>query len=156
MKKRSLFSVIKGLNCRFLHHFARHCFPSKLRIFFHRCRGVKIGKNVLIGLDVHIDDDAPQLVTIEDNVLLTAGCFLLTHQRDLNQYKRGDWIGDHPLIFKPIVIKEGAHIGVRSIIMHGVTIGKGAVIGAGSVVTKNIPDYVIAAGVPAKVIRLIG
>jgi len=40
--------------------------------------------------------------------------------------------------------------------MPGVTIGKGAVIGAGSVVTKDIPDYCVAVGVPAKVIREFG
>ena len=40
--------------------------------------------------------------------------------------------------------------------MPGVTIGKGAVIGAGAVVTKDIPDYCIAVGVPAKVIKKLG
>jgi acetyltransferase-like isoleucine patch superfamily enzyme len=40
--------------------------------------------------------------------------------------------------------------------MPGVTIGRGAIIGAGSVVTKDVPDYCVAVGVPAKVIRTIG
>lgn len=44
-------------------------------------------------------------------------------------------------------------IGLHSIIMDGVTIGHGAIIGAGSVVTKDIPPYAVAAGVPARVIR---
>ena len=60
---------------------------------------------------------------------------------------------DLPLKYAPIVIEDGAHIGIGSIIMPGVTIGKGAVIGAGSVVTKDIPPYCVAVGVPAKVIR---
>jgi acetyltransferase-like isoleucine patch superfamily enzyme len=60
---------------------------------------------------------------------------------------------DCELVYKPIVIKDGAHIGIGAIIMPGVTIGKGAVIGAGSVVTRDIPDYCVAAGVPAKVIK---
>ena len=62
---------------------------------------------------------------------------------------------DLPLKYTPIVIEDGAHIGIGSIIMPGVTIGKGAVIGAGSVVTKDIPPYCVAVGVPAKVIRSI-
>ena len=60
---------------------------------------------------------------------------------------------DLPLKYSPIVIEDGAHIGIGSIIMPGVTVGKGAVIGAGSVVTKDIPPYCVAVGVPAKVIR---
>jgi maltose O-acetyltransferase len=60
---------------------------------------------------------------------------------------------DCPLVYKPVEIKDGAHIGIGAIIMPGVTIGKGAVIGAGSVVTRDIPDYCVAVGSPAKVIK---
>jgi len=52
-----------------------------------------------------------------------------------------------------VVIEEDVWVGGRSTILHGVTIGRGCVIGAGSVVTKSIPAYSVAAGVPAKVIR---
>ena len=52
-----------------------------------------------------------------------------------------------------VIIKDGAHIGIGAILMPGVTIGKGAVIGAGAVVTKDIPDYSVAIGVPARVIK---
>ena len=54
-----------------------------------------------------------------------------------------------------IVIGDDVFIGARSIILKGVTIGNGSVIGAGSVVTKDIPTNVIAAGNPAKVLRVI-
>lgn len=153
MRKRSLNKVMEGICNRFLHHFARHCFPSVVRVFFHRLRGVKIGRNVLIGLDVTIDDDGPQRIVIEDNVFLTAGCMLLTHQRDISKYKVGDWIGDMPFKVAGIRIKKGAHIGIGAIIMPGVTVGKGAIVGAGAVVTKDVPDYCVVAGCPAKVIR---
>jgi len=145
--------VLRGLWNRLLHHFARHCFPSIVRVFFHRLRGVEIGNNVLIGLDVMIDDDGPSRITIEDKVFLTYGCMLLTHQRDLSGYTRGDWVGDMPFIIGDIHIKTGAHIGIGAIIMPGVTIGKGAVIGAGAVVTRDVPDYCVAVGAPAKVIK---
>lgn len=52
-----------------------------------------------------------------------------------------------------VLIEDDVWIGANSVILPGVTIGKGAVIGAGSVVTKNIPEYAIAAGNPAKVIK---
>ena len=55
----------------------------------------------------------------------------------------------------PINIKEGAFVGARCIIMKGVTIGRHSIVGAGSVVTKSVPDYSIACGNPAKVIKPI-
>jgi len=55
----------------------------------------------------------------------------------------------------PVIIGDDAWLGNRVIIKKGVTIGKGSVVAAGSVVTKSIPEYTLAAGVPAKVIRKI-
>lgn len=54
---------------------------------------------------------------------------------------------------KPVIIGDDVWIGRRAIIMPGVTIGDGCVIGAGAVVTKDIPPYSVAGGVPAKVIK---
>lgn len=56
-------------------------------------------------------------------------------------------------IIKPVTIKDFVWCGANVIILSGVTIGEGCVIGAGSVVTKDIPDYAIAAGNPAQVIK---
>ena len=52
-----------------------------------------------------------------------------------------------------VTIGNDVWIGMRSIIMPGVKIGNGAVIGAGAVVTKDVPDYAIVGGVPAKIIK---
>jgi len=54
---------------------------------------------------------------------------------------------------KPVRIEDDAWIGCHSVILRGVTIGRGAIIGAGSVVTKDIPQFTIAAGNPAAIIR---
>ena len=54
---------------------------------------------------------------------------------------------------KPVVIKDFVWCGANVTILPGVTIGEGAVIGAGSVVTKDVPDYAVVAGNPAKVIK---
>lgn len=55
---------------------------------------------------------------------------------------------------KPVIIEDHVWIGCRAIILKGVRIGKGAIIAAGSVVTKDIPAYTIAVGVPARVITM--
>lgn len=56
-------------------------------------------------------------------------------------------------IYQKVIIKNDVWIGANSVIMPGITIGHGAIIGAGAVVTKDVPDYAIVAGVPAKVIK---
>jgi acetyltransferase-like isoleucine patch superfamily enzyme len=57
------------------------------------------------------------------------------------------------LVIKPVVIGYGADIGVNAAILPGVRVGAHAIIGAGAVVTQDVPDYAIAAGVPARVLR---
>lgn len=59
---------------------------------------------------------------------------------------------DAPVAFAPVTIEDDADLGISSVVLPGVTIGRGAQIGAGAVVSRDIPAYAIAAGVPAKVI----
>ncbi len=55
---------------------------------------------------------------------------------------------------KPVIIEDNVWIGCRAIILKGVHIGKNAVVGAGAIVTKDVPEYAIVGGNPAKVIRM--
>ena len=116
---------------------------------------VIIGNNVEINDYVHIA--AGEKIVIGNNVLIASKVFI----SDLNH---GNYKGenqDSPLTApnnrklstNPIVIKDNVWIGEGVCIMSGVTIGFGCVIGALSVVTKNIPDYSIAIGSPAKVVK---
>ena len=57
------------------------------------------------------------------------------------------------LVIKPVRVGRGADIGVNAVLLPGVTVGEGAIVGAGAVVTRDVPPYAIAAGVPAKVLR---
>ena len=151
--KRTFKSILHGINTRICLGIARHLFPAQLRMPFYKATGMHIGKGTKIAATVDIDQSAPELITIGKNVWITRGVMLLCHQRNLEQYEVGKPVMDCELVYKPIVINDGAHIGIGSIIMPGVTIGKGAVIGAGSVVTRDIPDYCVAVGAPAKVIK---
>ena len=86
-------------------------------------------------------------IVVEDYVLIAAHAKLISNDHD--PYFR-------PIITcKPIIIKEGAWIGAGAAIMKGVTVGKYAIVGANSVVTKDVPDYAVVVGVPAKVIKYL-
>lgn len=153
--KRSLKEIVRGTFNRLLQLTAYFTFPYILTVFLQRLRGVKIGKHSHIARLVTIDDRNPELVSIGRGVAICTGVMILTHQRDLSYYKRGMYAMHCPFVESKVEIQDGAHIGIGAIIMPGVTIGKGSIIGAGSVVTKDIPEYCIAVGSPAKVIKEI-
>ena len=104
---------------------------------------LKIGRNVFINSNLLAMSRGG--ITIEDDVQIAGNVSLLSNNHDL--YDR------QILLCKPIRIQKGAWIGAGVSILAGVSVGKYAVVGAGSVVTKDIPDYCVAVGNPAKVIK---
>lgn len=96
-------------------------------------RRVEIGRNVLIARNVHISDH-----------------FHAFEDRNVPVKDQGiDRIAE-------VVIHDGAWIGHGAVVCPGVTIGKNAVIGANAVVREDVPDFCVAAGVPARIIRRAG
>lgn len=106
---------------------------------------VKIGRNVFINSNVLFM--ARGGITIEDDVQIAANAQLISNNHD--PYER------MILTCKPVLIQKGAWIGAGATILPGVCIGKYAIVGAGSVVTKDVPDYAVAVGNPAKTIRIL-
>ncbi|EFO3596123.1 acyltransferase, partial [Escherichia coli] len=96
-----------------------------------------------INKNVYIDGRGG--VTIGSNVSISPYVRIITASHDVN-------CPNFSLILKPVIIKDYVWICTSSIILPGVTLGYGAIVAAGAVVTKNIPDYAIVAGNPAKVI----
>lgn len=153
--KRTPLSICKGIWIRSLSILAQFTFPANVTVLVHKMRGVKVGKGSKISRSVLLDDSRPDLIEIGKKVWLTQGVQVLCHQRRLDTHKPGKAVMDNELVYKKVVIKDGAHIGIGAIILPGVTIGEGAVVGAGAVVSKDIPAYTVATGVPARVIRTI-
>lgn len=91
-------------------------------------------------------------VTIEDNVLLASNVLITTENHGMDPESDIPYM-DQPLTAAPVHIKSGCWLGEKVTVMPGVTIGKKCIIGANSVVTHDIPDYSIAVGSPAKVIK---
>lgn len=109
------------------------------------------GKYVTIGREVFINMGCTLMdrggITIEDKVLIGPKANLITENHpedpDLRKY----------VYARPIHIKKGAWIGATATVLPGVTIGENAIVAAGAVVTKDVPDNVVVAGVPAKIVR---
>lgn len=110
---------------------------------------IKIGNNCNIGNINHIY--STKSIIIEDNVLTADKVYISDNQ---HTYDNPDIpIKNQPIKqCKTIIIKEGSWIG-ENVCIIGASIGKNSVIGANSVVTHDIPDYTIAVGAPARVIK---
>ncbi len=115
-----------------------------------------IGDNVEINDYVHIA--AVKSVTIGNNVLMASkiyisDCLHGSYSGNENDSNPNTPPNDRILSAKEVIIKDNVWIGEFVTILPGVTIGKGTIIGSNSVVSKNLPDFVIAVGIPAKPIK---
>jgi maltose O-acetyltransferase len=134
-----------------------------IRRFFYRLAGMKIGTgstihtmtrfydpaNITVGNDSIIGEravlDGRDKLIIGNHVDIASEVMIYNSEHDVYGH-------DFKAIEAPVVIHDYVFIGPRSIILPGVTIGKGAVIAAGAVVTKDVAEFQIVGGVPAKVI----
>ncbi|MDD5134765.1 MAG: acyltransferase [Phycisphaerae bacterium] len=101
--------------------------------------GVIIGNNVKVQNNVSIYTGT----TIEDDVFLGPSCILTNVLNPRSQVNRHS-------VYEKTIIRKGATVGANATIVCGVELGRYCFIAAGAVVTKNVPDYALMAGVPAK------
>ncbi len=125
--------------------------PDTVRVFTPL--RINYGKSTTFGKDCFVNFGCTFLalggITVGDDVFIGPHCVLAT------EYHPEDPVKRHELRTKPIVIKRNAWLGADVIVLAGVTIGENAIVAAGSVVTKDVPDNMVVAGSPAKVIRMI-
>lgn len=137
--------------------------PSRhIRYWLLRLSGARIGKASLFGQfeirnpkGLKIEDgcslgprlrlDARKGLTIKRNATIAAEVMIWTFHHDYND-------DNFKTVGAPVVIEEYAWVCSRAIILPGVKIGKYAVIASGAIVTKDVPDYAIVGGNPAKII----
>lgn len=130
---------------------------TKIWHFCHIMKNARIGKNCVLGQNVNVDRDVVignnvkiqnnvsvyTGVIIEDDVFLGPSCVLTNVTNPRSQVNR------HSL-YERTLLKRGCSIGANATIVCGITIGRYAFIAAGAVVTKDVPDYALMVGVPAK------
>ena len=154
-----LYGFVKYLPFPFFHYLRF----AVVRIFSRNLRTTSIADGVVIYF--------PWLVSVGENSTLNQGVIIdgfggvdigkgvriaantIINTADHNFEDSSKFIYEQGYICAQVTINDDVWIGANSCINKGVTIGKGAVIGAGSVVTRDVPAYSIAVGVPAKVIK---
>lgn len=124
----------------------KHFDGSDYTIYRMRKAGMKVGDRCRIFSDLTWNRE-PYLITIGDNVTISGGVELCTHDNSVIKLIPGktDIVGE-------IKIGNNCFIGMHSIIMYGVTLGDGCIVGAGSVVTHSFPANTVLAGNPARAI----
>jgi len=132
-------NIVKVFKNKILGLLARNCISNSLRIFLYRLSGVKIGKNVFIGIETFLDDQFPHLISISDNTVIAFRAILVVH--------------DMRNTINPITIKKNSYVGCGAIILPGVVVGENSFVASGSVVTKDVKPGIIVAGVPARFLK---
>jgi acetyltransferase-like isoleucine patch superfamily enzyme len=121
-------------------------------VYLFQPGNLKMGNNVSIHSMSYIDCSGG--ITIGDNVSIAHGVTIMSSEHSFNL--PGVPIREAPVRFEPVNIGSDVWIGAGAKILAGVTINDRTVIGAGAVVTRDIPSNSVAAGIPARVIRVIG
>ncbi|HYY69822.1 MAG TPA: acyltransferase [Terriglobales bacterium] len=108
----------------------------------------KIGNHVWIGPQAYFD---ARCLVLDDYVGWGPGAKVLGSAHTGEPVEEP--IISTPLVIRPVIIGFGADVGTGAVILPGVRVGANAIIGAGAVVNHDVPDYAVAAGVPARVLR---
>ena len=130
---------------------------TKIWHFCHVMRGAQIGENCVLGQNVFVGRNVRigNRVKIQNNVSVYEGVILedevfcgpsMVFTNVINPRSEIERKSE----FKTTLVKRGATLGANCTIVCGVTIGRYAFIGAGAVVTKDVPDYALMVGVPAR------
>lgn len=108
---------------------------------FFKPSGIRIGHDSIIGANAFLDGRAP--LSIGNHTSLASDVMIYNDEHNIHSPNYENSYG-------PVTIGDYVFVGPRTIILPNVTIGDGAVVAAGAVVTKNIPEYEVWGGVPAK------
>lgn len=160
-----IITVLLEFEVMLLHLIGAVVPSHHIRRFFYRLGGVKIGKgsalhmgikfynpwNIKIGEDSIIGEgtvlDGRDHLTIGNHVDIASEVMIYNGEHDLHSE---NFAVVEDVIKASVVVEDYVFIGPRAIILPGIKIGKGAIVGAGAVVTKDVAEFQIVGGVPAK------
>jgi len=113
-----------------------------LKNALYRALGMKIGRNVSVGLMAMFDIFFPEMIEIKDNTIIGYNSTILGHEYMVNEWRKGK-----------VIIGRNVTIGANVTILPGVIIGDGATISACSLVNKDVPENAFVGGIPIKPLK---
>ena len=126
-------------------HFAHVCAGARIGAGCSLGQGVYVGNDVVIGRNVKVQNNVSvyDAVTLEDDVFCGPSMvFTNVHNPRSSVVRKNE--------YRPTLVKRGATLGANCTIVCGVTVGAYAFVGAGAVVSRDVPDFALMLGVPAK------
>lgn len=164
-------NILKKIKYKLIFSFLKIPFLNRYSSYWYRKLGVKgtnyrisnslklIGDYSLLELGNQSEINAESFILAKDKVVIGNNSTLayqvtiLTSANPNGPHNKLAKI--YPKMTSPVIIGKNSWIGARAIVLPGVTIGDFCVVAAGSVVTKDIPDYSVVAGIPAKLIKVL-
>ncbi|MBS4023148.1 MAG: acyltransferase [Dethiobacter sp.] len=123
-------------------HLCRFCPSLRLKNILYRLVGIKVGRDVRVGLMAMLDPFFPQLITIQDNAIIGYNATILAHEFLVDSWGTGE-----------VIIGRDVMIGANATVLAGVSVGEGAVVSACSLVNCDVEPHTTVGGMPAKKIR---
>jgi maltose O-acetyltransferase len=117
----------------------------EIRYSLLRKKGLNLGRNVFLASTVTVDRIFPYLITIADECTIADGTVILAHDASTKGYFNYSKVGK-------VYIGKNTFIGANCVILPNITIGSNVIVAAGSIVSSNLPNGVVAAGAPAKIL----
>jgi len=154
LRPRSKLTLLKQ---KLLNMIARVTIHGGARIWLYRQMGVNIGKDCVVEMYANLDDQFPELMFFEEHSGPSRHVIIMCHDdvaaktvptgsAERAFSKRYGYVA-------PVRLESHSGIGTGSILLPGVTVHQGAYVGAGAVVTRDVPAYTLAVGVPARVVK---
>ncbi|MCL5986656.1 MAG: acyltransferase [Actinobacteria bacterium] len=126
-----------------------NCFISSFSILTMKNGKISLGDNVRVGTFCRLAISTN--LTIEDDVMIASHCYIGIESYRYSGHQEIKKMGKE--LKGGVLLKKGCWIGAGSMIFDGVTVGEGSIVGAGSLVMDDVPDYCVAYGSPAKIVK---
>ena len=154
LEQSEILSLCNQLSKKILRWLAMHHPDNRIRKIFFRLTNVEIGEGTVITHNVFVSDNYEPLLKIGKRTCIGWNVsFICNTDFNNSLMQENEYVKSHVIKKAKIIVGDDAWIGGHSVILAGVKIGNGAMVAPGAVVTRDVTEYTIVGGVPARFMR---